>query len=1718
MEEEEQKQQHQAVAMLAAPTGKDILKGDEMRFASLFQMGPPKAADYFAHHIDQIRPFLSFVWDSLDNKDETLSVAEQQESNLQSFLVWSQWMLCCARTPEEAVVDPAVFLEMMRDKHPSSSVCGATWSGDQMIVSCKDCGQDPTCAICMPCFKAGNHEGHDYKIHRSGGGVCDCGDPEAWSVAGFCSKHAGAKENLDPYEILQHSIVESCYATVRAVLDTLAEQVWKCQEASKQAPAEYKLVRATLENQVKGMVEWLQEIRDYGEAFANIIARELGRPCPFTENEQKLVTTLDLLFQAHNSFEKQTKADLHDFYVSLIPDYAFKRVFLSHLIKYYPLLFGESMKRKKDDKGILELSVQLFTVTSLTLELVKKERLLQVLLNQFSSVLSQAMSEKELVNCSSPIVTDNQYWRVYVDIKYVLTNRVISQYVCHHDPEVTSEIFRSLSLAHGTTPHVRQKGVHIESEEPWLNSVNLDLWLLRWIDELVHGFKQGPDPLPESTTEESKRPMIVINDELTKNVRLILSYIRITLELWWERHTWLFDKSKNIGKFSIIDFDVAEQPVSVQILLHRLLAVFLFVCVTEWGMDLKDILELGNSVSKLNQSFAEMLLEEPLRIQVMFGQVRAKMWVRNGWSMFNLAHTYECSTLYSHKSFHKDIFLLQVCAVMLDPEKFVAIFLERFKLIEWFSLNHTGSSGDENQHIAEHFLTVLLTVISDRVMLGATKKQVLHRYLVHRLCIKDHTHSQLMESIPKHWAKYHEFDTILGEVAIYQPPQIRASGSRNLAQGMYTLKTEYWKEFEGSNFRHYSSEELEQALSRFQDHCTKEKLTLHPTLFPLSHQIPTPSSFEKLAGILNCHLWHQVLFSILFKSVSKNNSVSHPLVGQCLQALHFSVASTHPSELSSSSTIPGDLFKLDEAFSFPSNNLYSNLLFKLKIESGDPTSILDLLLRMALDNDRKDFHPIISSTLKLLSEKDQGSKEIIDKFMEESGATPTKGEEEVEKEKKKKAAQARQQQILAQFAAQRKAFQSSLGEEEEVEEEETEQLELEQSLECCLCRGTSGTIETGPISLVSYAALSRAMEVANRQNQRHACNMEHSIGKEEKAEKKSRSEPLRNLDQTTNVTISNCGHYLHVECFQRYFSSLLKRHFDNQMYEGRHTINILVGEYFCPTCRTLSNALLPIVNTSYIQSGDVTSDPELFTAWKAQTAEFIFHANPSELPKVAPSLLGNALDALATSCRSALSAHSEKVTDEDVEKQWACLQLLWSTVASTVSNLEMSARSKEGGALDYAGILHNTKLMRDYYHLINAESHHHSHRVSRLKLLQYFLGKIGDAKTAKFCTVCSKSTTTRCSKCKLVYYCSSECQILDHANHKESCISLVEELDLEDVPLLSLDVFATLVRMSFCCTAVRDQVNVSDVLYLIRMLFPVVVMQSICSLALAPYKFNTAEGSGLPKEGIITGIYDKVRGICGISERARSEAELVQGIKALTLPFLRRSALFAKCCSLDSTFSRRFLHRCSHTEAAKIQEDEFSFLCSILHLETDVGKLLNDTPQHTDWKIDLASHRDTFSVLPPPSRLHLFPLDDSFEELLKKFSNSTCKRCGTTPKGIALCLLCGELLCVNTICCRDEHGIKECPRHMEECSGKGLFFLVKECVVFVARRREGNYVSGYFFHSLYLDKYGEEDEGFLRGKPLFLAQQRYDQLQQLWFSPGDIDNEVVKAGSKLYKL
>lgn len=65
-------------------------------------------------------------------------------------------------------------------------------------VTAQECGSDPTCIMCAACFKNSPCVGHAFRLVRSGGGSCDCGDKDAWKPESFCKAHSQCSMSSAP--------------------------------------------------------------------------------------------------------------------------------------------------------------------------------------------------------------------------------------------------------------------------------------------------------------------------------------------------------------------------------------------------------------------------------------------------------------------------------------------------------------------------------------------------------------------------------------------------------------------------------------------------------------------------------------------------------------------------------------------------------------------------------------------------------------------------------------------------------------------------------------------------------------------------------------------------------------------------------------------------------------------------------------------------------------------------------------------------------------------------------------------------------------------------------------------------------------------------------------------------------------------------------------------------------------------------------------------------------------------------------------------------------------------------------------------------------------------------------------------------------------------------------------------------------------------------------
>eukprot|EP01113_Clastostelium_recurvatum_P043385 TRINITY_DN7166_c0_g1_i1.p1 TRINITY_DN7166_c0_g1~~TRINITY_DN7166_c0_g1_i1.p1 ORF type:complete len:387 (+),score=93.29 TRINITY_DN7166_c0_g1_i1:386-1546(+) len=254
-------------------------------------------------------------------------------------------------------------------------------------------------------------------------------------------------------------------------------------------------------------------------------------------------------------------------------------------------------------------------------------------------------------------------------------------------------------------------------------------------------------------------------------------------------------------------------------------------------------------------------------------------------------------------------------------------------------------------------------------------------------------------------------------------------------------------------------------------------------------------------------------------------------------------------------------------------------------------------------------------------------------------------------------------------------------------------------------------------------------------------------------------------------------------------------------------------------------------------------------------------------------------------------------------------------------------------------------------------------------------------------------------------------------------------------------------------------------------------------------------------------------------------------IKTLSLSFLRRVALFVHACLKSAppqlppspASSLAFHEQCSQ---------DFDALIAYLGLPTIdevYTSFLNGAhPLIAKWLAQFAAvlpvpyPPETFpsalprlpiSVLPrlsPPLPFRLISLPTIYQTLYQQYSNQPCGQCLGAPSQPGLCLMCGQLVCVGSICCQSADGKGEATSHAQRCGGgSGLFLVVKTSLVLMIRG-----VRHAYWGSPYLDEHGEEDSHLRRGRPLYLNASRYNQLNYLFVNHQmDYDTRILELST-----
>ncbi|KAF8096039.1 hypothetical protein N665_0319s0055 [Sinapis alba] len=385
------------------------------------------------------------------------AVSPSMKERFMETMDWLQWLMFQD--------DPGVSLSNLAELNVDQrGVCGSVWGHNDIAYKCRTCENDPTCAICVPCFENGNHKLHDYSIIYTGGGCCDCGDETAWKREGFCSKHKGSEQIQPLPENIANSVgpvLDALFACWNNKLLSAESIVYKKDARTNDA----FVVLEKMSNELTFVVvEMLLEFSKSTESLLSFVSRRIISSSGL----------LNFLVKAERFLDHDVTKKLHDLFLKLIADPVFKSEFAKAFASYYPVVISEAVKLGNDNAFkkyplLPTFSVQILTVPTLTPFLVKEMNLLAMLLGCLSDIFVSCSGEDGVLQATKWERLSEISDRVIADLKFVTSHAVVSKYATHEHRELSRSWLILLTFAQGMYPIKRETGIHIEDENEYMN-------------------------------------------------------------------------------------------------------------------------------------------------------------------------------------------------------------------------------------------------------------------------------------------------------------------------------------------------------------------------------------------------------------------------------------------------------------------------------------------------------------------------------------------------------------------------------------------------------------------------------------------------------------------------------------------------------------------------------------------------------------------------------------------------------------------------------------------------------------------------------------------------------------------------------------------------------------------------------------------------------------------------------------------------------------------------------------------------------------------------------------------------------------------------------------------------------------------------------------------------------------------------------------------------
>lgn len=986
-------------------------------------------------------------------------------------------------------------------------------------------------------------------------------------------------------------------------------------------------------------------------------------PLPPHEDLRQRVR-LDWLILFDLRLWKKARVDLRDLYISTvvaIPE--FKRILGLRFAGLYTILSQLYLiPDREPDHSIISLSLQILTTPSITAEVVKRGNFLTNLMAiLYTFLTTRQVGHPHEVNKEATLaldtgsLTNRRMYHFFTDMRYLLGSPYVQERL-RREERYLLQFLDLVRLHQGICPNVRAVGEHVEYEaEAWITAALITREINKLTRQFPEAFRWSDDPYDYS---------------LQRAIATVARYT-IVSSMGWERHRFNQVEIKSETKFNqlggfefdtdrwgkpyyyqVVQFAVDKQPISFHHALHYTLSWLIESGKSMSVEQLHRLLMLdwdhikhdAGPEAKVHEleDLAIAMFDYPLRVCVWLAQMKAGMWVRNGFSLKHQMQTYK-NVSQRDLTHNRDIFLLQTALVIINPSRMLVTMIDRFNLVHWMQGDYHAPGGYEEMQVldlAEDFLHLLIVLLSDRLPLIPLQEEPdlqvlkLKREIVHILCFKPIQFSELGNRLPERLQEHDKFQDVLSEMTIYRPPDGLSDS------GTFELRDEFQDEVD-PYIMQFSKNQREETESNY---CARiSKKTGQPqsevVFEPKLRQIET-GVFSDIAAFTRTPIFAQIIYYSLAYALQFTPGIPESRVETFLQVCLHLCQLAVVEDMSIEGCEDNDSFILHSlekgakgVFGLP------NMEPGMAAGENDNRTIITVLHRLSGMESFKACHPKINNLLRRMRQKKTAAFNAAGGWAHEMGEKmDTEVEQtskEAEAERKKLLAKERQTKIMAQMKQQQQNFLNSagfdFGDDDFSGSEDEEYMEMEEQKQwwkyptgtCILCQEEMNDSRLyGTLALVTDTDILRQTPIRDSDYVYEVAKTPDSLDRPADEIRpfgvaSMNRDSVRKLDADGSEVIAKrqglgkgfppssvkrgpvavgCSHIMHFSCFEHYYESTRRRH-PHQIARA-HPERLELKEFVCPLCKALGNTFLPIIWKSKEETlTGVLQPTEKFEVW-----------------------------------------------------------------------------------------------------------------------------------------------------------------------------------------------------------------------------------------------------------------------------------------------------------------------------------------------------------------------------------------------------------------------------------------------------------------------------------------------------------------------------------------